>query len=411
METDKLINNNGMYLYSDNGFNTFSIKLNLLASNDNRSAAILDILTIYLLQCNQVYKTDNDIKLKERELYDLDIDFRSKWKGGQKVFSLNADLVSMDAIKDDYSKAAFEFIRDILLKPDFTNNEMLEVSKNRLISYFDYLIDDYESYSRSLYRNTVLPLENTMYDYSVDKEYVKSIINSITLEDLKNEYNNLIGNFINGVVVGNINEEDFNNFVSCMNLAPTKKDIDYSMDINTTEGYVEIEKDCVQSYIYVTYDFTDLTNAEYRVLYSMLNSTLGLCYQTLREKYGLVYGSSSDILFHEKKLNIFGETDYSKKDKFIEACDEIVKSLCNREVVKKYMKIAKDEIFDDEYSLSENRNDLTNIISNRLLKYYGDTDRELVNKEIEEMKPEEIMDKAKSLNRKNVFMVRGKSNE
>ena len=411
MESNKLKNNNGTYLYRDEGFNTFTIRLNFLASSENYSAPILDILTIYLLQCNQVYKTDDDISLKSRELYDMNINFSAEWNGKQKLFSLVADLISMDVVHDDYSKEAFEFIRDMLKKPDFENKKMLEVSKRKLLSYIDYNLSDYDSYAETLYNSTVLPVENMKYDYTVDKEYLEELINSITLEDLKTEYNNIINNYINGLVLGNISEEEFDDFVKCINLTPTKHDLDYSMDVKTTEGNIEIEKDCEQSYIFVTYDFTELTAAELRILEWMLNSTIGLCYQTLREKYGLVYGSYAEILFHQKKLYIYGETNVSNKEKFIEAADEIIRSLSDRVIVEKYMTQAKEEIANDEYSLSESKNRLFGIINNRILKVYGDKDRDVVNKEIEEMQPEELMSKTKVLSRKNVFMVRSKIDE
>ena len=411
MESNKLKNNNEIYLYRDEGFNTFSIQLNFLASTDNRSAAILDLLSIYLLQCNQVYKNDDDISLRLRELYDMNLDFTSKWNGKQKIFSLVADLIAMDVIHDDYSKEAFEFIRDILEKPDFENEKMLEVSKRKLLSYIDSNLADYDQYAETLYYQTVLPAENMKYDYSVDKKYLEELVNSITLEDIKSEYAKLHGNFINGLVFGNINEEQLNEFVKCINLTPTKHELDYSMDVKTVEGNIEIEKDCEQSYIFITYDFTELTNAELRVLEWMLNSSIGLCYQTLRDKYGLVYGSYANILFHKKKLYIYGETNISKKEKFIEAVDEIIKSLNDRKIVEKYMNQAKKEIANDEYSLSEGKNRLFEIINNRILQVYGNQDRDIVNKEIEEMKPEELMNKTKVLTRKNIFMVRSKTNE
>ena len=411
MESNKLINNNGTYLYRDEGFNTFSIQLNFLGNRGNRTAAILDVLLFYLMQCNEVYKTDDDICLKARQLYDMNIHFTIRSDGQQKIFSLFADLISMDAIHDDYSKEAFEFIRDILKKPDFKNEKMLRVSKKKVLSHIDYNLAKKDYYANTLYEQMVLPVEDMKYDQSVDKEYIKELVNSITLDDLKREYDYLINNYINGIVLGNISEDDFNKFVQCIDLTPINHELDYSMNTKTNEGFIEIEKDCEQSYIFITYDFTEVSNAEIRLLEKMLNTSIGLCYQTLREKYGLVYDSNASILFHQKKLLVYGETSASKIEKFIEAVDEIIKSLCDRETVEKYMVQAKEQIANNEYSLSENKSKLFGIINSRILQVYGNKDRDIVNKEIEEMKPEELMNKTKSLTRKNIFMVRSKTNE
>lgn len=411
MESNKLINNNGTYLYKDEIFNTFSIKLNFLANVNNRSAAILDVLCNYLFRCNEVYKTDDDITLRRRELYDMKLSCYTDWYGSQKLFVLTADLISMNVTSEDYSKEAFEFIRDIFKKPDFTNEKALEIAKRKIISYIDYYLDDYEKFSAIMYYQIIYNMKDREYDYSTNKEYIKELINSITLEDLKREYDSLMSNYINGLVFGNINEDQFNEFVKYMDLTPINKDLDYSMDLKTTEGVIEVEKNCKQTYIYVTYDFTELTSAEARILEWILNSSIGLCYQTLREKYGLVYGSDATILFQEKKLYIFGITDVSKKEKFIEAADEIVNDLKDRVILEKYMLQAKEELADDEYSLCENKRKLSGILNNRILKFFGDKDRDEVNKEIQEMTPEELMNKTKTLTRKNVFMVRSKTNE
>ncbi len=411
MESNKLINNNGTYLYKDENFNTFSIKLNFLANVNNRSAAILDVLCNYLFRCNEVYKTDDDITLRRRELYDMKLSCYTDWYGSQKLFVLTADLISMNVTSEDYSKEAFEFIRDIFKKPDFTNEKALEIAKRKIISYIDYYLDDYEKFSAIMYYQIIYNMKDREYDYSTNKEYIKELINSITLEDLKREYDSLMSNYINGLVFGNINEDQFNEFVKYMDLTPINKDLDYSMDLKTTEGVIEVEKNCKQTYIYVTYDFTELTSAEARILEWILNSSIGLCYQTLREKYGLVYGSDATILFQEKKLYIFGITDVSKKEKFIEAADEIVNDLKDRVILEKYMLQAKEELADDEYSLCENNRKLSGILNNRILKFFGDKDRDEVNKEIQEMTPEELMNKTKTLTRKNVFMVRSKTNE
>ena len=411
MESKKLKNNNETYLYRDESFNTISITLNFLTSSNNRSCAVGDVLRIYLLECNKVYKTSIDINERSRELYESNVNFYKNWKGNKNIFCLRADLISMNVVGDDYSKDIFEYIRDLLKQPDFENEEVLEFSKRKMLARIERFLSDNNNYVDTLYGLTVVPNENMRYDYETDKKYIENLINSVTLEDLKNEYNYIINHYINGLVFGNISEEQFNCFVDYINLKPINNDLDYSYDVKTTEGDIEVEKDCEQSYIYVTYDFTDLTNAEYRILQTMLNSSIGLCYETLREKYGLVYGAYADLLFHQKKLNISGETDISKKQKFIEACDEIIESLKNREIVEMYMNQAKEEIASDEYVLSEDKSDLVEVLNNRILKVYGDKDRDLVTKEIEEMKPEDLINKTKTLVRKNVFTVRRNNNE
>ena len=73
------------------------------------------------------------------------------------------------------------------------------------------------------------------------------------------------------------------------------------------------------------------------------------------------------------------------------------------------MKQAKEEIANDEYSVSENKDRVFGIINNGILQVYGNKNRDVVNKEIEDMTPEDLMNKTKMLTKKNVFVVRSKT--
>ena len=55
-----------------------------------------------------------------------------------------------------------------------------------------------------------------------------------------------------GLVLGNINEERFNQFVNTLQLPEPIKDVDYSGYVSVNEGDMEISEDCDQSYIFVT---------------------------------------------------------------------------------------------------------------------------------------------------------------
>jgi hypothetical protein len=132
--------------------------------------------------------------------------------------------------------------------------------------------------------------------------------------------------FHSGLVFGNITQEQFNSFVDTMSLEPCAKKLNFDRDVKTVEGDIEVEKDSEQSYIYVTYDFDDLTAAKYRVLNNIFNSSSGICYELLRDKYGLVYSFYVDIMFYLKKLYFYSEIDYSKKEKFLETLDEIIET-------------------------------------------------------------------------------------
>ncbi|MEE3342985.1 MAG: insulinase family protein [Bacilli bacterium] len=411
MDFDKLVNNNGIYLYEDNNFNTISIKLNFYGGAGNRENVILDVLCVYLKLCNKNFNSDEEIKNRKKELYYLNLYFGNQFYGKQKIVSLSANLISPNVIDDDYSESAFEFIRQMLKEPDFTNQEVLELSKRRLLSYIKSNLSDNDVCARKMYYQNVLYEDNKEYENSVDIDYISNLINSITLDDLKKQYDYFINNFHSGLVFGNISLEQFNNFVNCISLTPINEYFNYKKRVSAKEGDIEIEKNCEQSYIYVTYDINNLTYPQLILLEKILNSSLGLCFQILREKYGLVYYSYACMMYYFKKIYFYGEIDKEKKEDFLKAVDEIIDILNNKDLLNKLISLAKEEIESGEVTLSEDRYRMINSIDDYLLKYFGVENRTEIYQQINKLTVDDLIKSTKTLKRKNVFMVRSKSDE
>ena len=142
-----------------------------------------------------------------------------------------------------------------------------------------------------------------------------------------------------------------------------------------------------------------------------MNSSLGLCYQTLREKYGLVYNSYANIKYYLKKLYVYGEIDKEKKEKFLKALDEIVNKLNNKDLLDKLISQAKDEIKANEVTLSEDQDRMIDSLNYYILKYFDGQNRTEVYRQISEITADDLIKSTKTLKRKNVFMVRSKKDE
>lgn len=411
MEYKNVKHKNGIYYYPNDSFNTFSIQLFFLASADNDKAPIYDLLCSYLMKSNQVYKTDNELEERGQELYSTDASFSNFFQGSQKIFSLTANLIAPSVIQDDYLQEAFEFLRDIIKRPDFTNQERLDLVKRNTLADLRLRLSDVDTYVGYMYNQSVVPDEDRKYDDATDIDYITKMVEAVTLEDLEREYSLILNQFLTGYVFGNISEEHFDSFVDCVDLAPMQQQIDFERNVKIVEGDMEISKNTGQSYIYVTYSVEKLTRPQILVLYYIFNSTLGLCYQTLREKYGLVYSSYATIKKDENRLYIYAETDKTKKEKFLQALDEIVADLNNPELLEQLISTAKKEYFANEYTFDEDHERITQSINAFLLGNKDGLDRNEINDAIQAITSEELIQKTKTLKKKNVFMVRGEGNE
>lgn len=411
MDFDKLKENNGVYLYEDNSFNTISIKLNFFCGTSNRECAISDVLCYYLMMCNKNFASDDDINKEKRKLYAMQLVFSNELINTQKAFCMGVDMISPEAVGEDYYAEAFEFIRQMLKEPDFTNEQMLEVIKKNIIAGLGIKLGEMDSYSEAKYFDTVYNYKDREYEFSTDIDYIAEIINSITLDDLKNQYEYIMSHYQSGFALGNINEERFNQFVSTMQLPEPIKDVDYSGVVSVNEGDVEISTDCDQSYVFVTYDMDSLTYPQMILLAKVMNSSIGLCYQILREKYHLVYSAFAQMRLYSHRMYVYGELDKEKKQKFLKALDEIVSYLQDKDTLEKLIEVAKKELKEAEYASSEDKEVLATYLDYYIMKSFGSDNRTEVNRKIENITADELLECTRSLKRRNVFMVRGDGDE
>lgn len=124
MDYDNLIEDNGIYLYKDNSFNTIFITLIFKRLSGNKNDAIYILLADYLLKANKIYKKVEDITEKKNEFYSMDINLYNCYYGNNPLLYSTIDLISPQVVKDNYLDEAYDFINTMLLKPDFTREDL-----------------------------------------------------------------------------------------------------------------------------------------------------------------------------------------------------------------------------------------------------------------------------------------------
>ena len=111
MDLSRLINDNGVYLYQDDNFNTINIQLSFNGKVGNREDAVNYVLCKYMMQSNEIYPSINQ---KMKELYAMDLYFFPQKIGKTSSIIVSADLVSPSIVEDDYLAGAFDFIKNII---------------------------------------------------------------------------------------------------------------------------------------------------------------------------------------------------------------------------------------------------------------------------------------------------------
>lgn len=411
MDINNLINDNGMYLYKDDSFNTINIELKFLIDNEEKNNHIYRVFKYYLATCNKKYRTEEEINKKSNELYSLEMGFYTSIIGSKRMFICDFDLISPSIINDNYLEEAFDFIKDIIFKPDFTNEKELENIKRICISSLENSFSDNEEIAHRLYKTKVCNEDELDIIYATDLEYITELINSITLEDLKRVYEQTINenNFYNGLVFGNIKDEEYKLFRTKFPLTSNKV-IDYKKDVKINEETIEIpNKDMNESIVYVTYTLELEDELTGRFINTVLNGNYNLCSKILREKYGLVYYANAQIDYVTKTLCFETMINKKNKEKLIKAIEEIVSLLLEKSKVKEMLSFSKEELKMEDYLISEDKGGLIGHIDEYYISnYYG---QECNFNNIDSYTEERFINCTKTLKRKNIFMYRGDCDE
>ena len=341
----------GMHLYQTNEFATIQIKfIFLLENHSKKELALFNLLSIYLIRTNQIYKNQKEINNKLQYFYDMKINFELSIQGKQRFFSYRINLIDPKVISENYLNEAITFAHDILFKPNFINEsldkDLLEEIKKELINYKANEISNpnvisYNSFYESIFKGSFLG-----ETYFTDITEVEELVDSITDKEIINFYHNLVdSSFYKGYVFGNISEEEYEKIKDLFSFSKKEVNLNYNEKIELREEYKEINNDDIkQSKLYVAYQIEDydVNNIHlYKMLGRMLNSQNGLCHRILRDELGLVYSVYASIFLKAGLLYIKAGISEENKDKCLKGIDDIINELQNPNLVKELLEYGK----------------------------------------------------------------------
>ena len=410
MDYDKLINDRGVYLYKDDSFNTISICLSWLASNSDRDNAIYDLMTDYIMNSNKLYTSRDEINNVSKYLYGIDIYVDLTSMGKQKEFEFNIDMVSPTVVGDNYANDAFMFAKALLECPAFNDQELFETYKRVRLSNIKSGLCSSVKKARDLYFENVIPVDGERYLHTTDYKKIEELFNSITLKDLRRLYKKTINdkNFHNGLVFGNITDEEFKLFREWFPYESNMGKLDYRRNRPINEGTIIIPTDSTdQSIVYQTFSLDRGDRGTIDLLADIFMGSSNLCLEILREKYRLVYESFCQIYYFDNFMYIKSKIDKKDLDKLIEATDEMLSIVQDEKSLKPYLDRAKEATKIDGNLLSEDRDSLIRELTNRINDTYDGYDYNKFTEDVDKVKEEDVTKLTKTIKRKNVFMYRG----
>lgn len=410
MDYDNLIEDRGIYLYKDDSFNTISITLIFKRDKGNRNDAIYILLANYLLQANKIYPNIEDIREKKNAFYSMDMKLYNCYYGDTPLLYLTIDLVSPQVVKEDYLDDAYDFINDMLLQPDFTREDILKEEKEYYLSKMKQILIEYDNYAERRYKQEIYKGGKEAFIFSTNYKYLEKMLNSISLDDLEKAYNNSIkNNFFKGHIFGNINDAQFNSFRDHIPFENSKdENIDCMSNPYFNEDKIEISnKHSKDSIVYITYSLDEMDKALYNILFDILNVSSIYCTTILREKYDLVYVSYAVVGYSRKTLIFKAQVDKKNINKLIEATDEIVNDLKDKEKLKEFLIKTRESIKEENYLLSENKTHMIDTINDYVTGIFDKFNETEFADNIENVTVEDVLERTKTLKKRNIFIYRG----
>ena len=410
MDYDKLINDRGVYLYRDTNFNTISICLSWLASNSDRDNAIYDLMTDYIMNSNKLYTSREEINNVSKYLYGINIYVDLVALGKQKEFEFNIDMVSPTVVGDNYANDAFMFAKALLELPAFNDQELFDTYKRVRLSNIKSSLSHSVKRARDLYFEHVIPCDGEHYLHCTDYKEIEELFNSITLKDLRKLYKKTINekNFHNGLVFGNITDDEFKLFREWFPYESSMGKLDYKRNRTIKEGTIIIPNDSTdQSIVYQTFSLDRADRGTIDLLADIFMGSSDLCLKELREKHGLVYETFFQIYYHDNFMYIKSKIDKNDLDKLIAATDEMLSIVQDEKTLKPYLDRAKEATKIDGNLLSEDRDSLIRELENRINDTYDGYDYNKYTEDVDKVKEEDVVKLTKSFKRKSIFMYRG----
>ena len=404
----KIINkdNYKIHLYKTDKFKSVEIHV-LLRNTAKLDNYLMKAYVELLYLTTKNYKTKIDRYIKQEELYNTSLNISCRRYGHENILDYAIEYLNPKEVKDDYTEDVIDFLFDIINNPLFDESKLKEI-KDKLIY----------SYKQKLERPATLAdmnAEDLYFENDLDKvQFIvdEDTVNSITMDQIKNKYNEIINNSaIDIYVLGNIDDSIVDIIDKKNNLKSIDIDFEYFIDNPTTDKVkekTEIKKDIKQAQIVMLYNAPKFDYRLFRVIVLYItilgnNSLSSRLFKTVREDNQLCYNIQSYYDATDSYVGICTSVDNKNVEKTLKLINEVYDSMV--EITDEELEKAKAKILKQYVSIEDS---LFNIYFRLIFEEI--LGRQSVEEEIEIVKSvtkEEIMEVNNMLKLNTVYVLKG----
>lgn len=409
-----------LHVIKTDHFKTVNMRIMFKRKTKREEINYRNFLSLILIESTKDYPTRREIEIKCEDLYALACRNDAFISGNYSVLSFDSTFLNEKYTEKGMFKAIFQFLFDIILKPNVTDgkfdHDSFENVKKSLISNIKSLPDIPEYYCEDrllqlVSKNTPIGLKNEGYLETIDEvdesnlyEYYQSVIKSDNIDifiigDVDDEY---IKKIIKQIIPINTLKK------------PTGSHYIEHEKIRKRAQIIEEKTTNSQSQLLLCYKLDKLTDFEKQYVMPFYNYILGgsgdsKLFKTVREKNSLCYGINSRHIVIANLLVIKAGIDASNYKKAVS-------------LIRKEVKNMEKGLFDETdiekaklvlLNMYEELNDSpSGIISVYMLHEYLNKDllEERV-KNIEKVTKQMVIDLAKKIHLDTIYFLKGEPDE
>lgn len=334
-------------------YKNINLYLYFTSDYDLKKHLCLSLLAFFIGDYSKKYPTKEKMTFAKDNLYAANIYTGSKARAGLAYFTIKYTFLNPCFVDVD-EKEFVAFFKELVLNPYFSE-ELLEEFKTIYKANIQRSLDKPNKYASNRV-NQIIGQEDPIFNiYTVDKI---EMIDSITLEDVKNVYQDLLNNFgIDVFLIGDysddllayakslIREHDYH-FNNC------------SLNINELGEIVE-DKNVSQSSLQIVYKTPFNRTSKEFYAYMLGNSVFGivptsLLFDEVREKLSLCYYISVLDYKNEGIVKVYTAIDGKNKEKIVKQVDIQLQRMINKDYDPIKLDFARALLADSLNALQDN---------------------------------------------------------
>ena len=402
--------NNKVHFIKERNFKKNIVKINFRRKTDAREITKLNLLLYILLTTSKKYKTNRELILRAKELYELSPEAFLNIYGNCTVLSFRFTFLKDKYTEENNSLKVIDFINEILFNPDVKNNKFnaktFRLAKNQVMEDIKTSAENKASYSKKRMCECMDPAS----PYAIDVAGSLDDLETIDEKELYEFYLDIINNSSADVfALGDIDPKILDNIK--FKIANSDKKVSYIYKSKERKVKTIIERDNLnQSKLVIGYNMNDLTPYEAEYALQIYLYILGLgpdskLFTNVREKESLCYTISSTAKYAGSFMMISAGIDASTFDKTVGLIDEQIGAMQKGDFTNEEIESAKLSIKTSYRELLENPYTIINSFESSLYLGFDPIKKRL--KEIDKITKEDIIEVAKKIKLNTIYLLEG----